>query len=77
MASGATCLSLSLARLQTLAPDMQRVALSATVADPDDYRAWLAPDGDIDLVRLVEGEAAAEPDSDDPASGRTRAVGGA
>jgi ATP-dependent helicase Lhr and Lhr-like helicase len=55
-------LSLSLARLQTLAPDMQRVALSATVADPDDYRAWLAPDGDIDLVRLVEGEAAAEPD---------------
>lgn len=55
-------LSLSLARLQTLAPDMQRVALSATVADPDDYRAWLAPNGDIDLVRLVEGEAAAEPD---------------
>ncbi len=55
-------LSLSLARLQTLAPDMQRIALSATVADPDDYRAWLAPDGDIDLVRLVEGEAAAEPD---------------
>lgn len=55
-------LSLSLARLQTLSADMQRVALSATVADPDDYRAWLAPDGDIDLVRLVEGEAAAEPD---------------
>ena len=55
-------LSLSLARLQTLAPDMQRVALSATVADPDDYRAWLAPNGDIDRVRLVEGEAAAEPD---------------
>jgi ATP-dependent helicase Lhr and Lhr-like helicase len=55
-------LSLSLARLQTLAPDMQRVALSATVSDPDDYRAWLAPDGDINLVRLVEGEAAAEPD---------------
>jgi ATP-dependent Lhr-like helicase len=55
-------LSLSLARLQTLAPDLQRVALSATVADPDDYRAWLAPYGDIDEVRLVEGEAAAEPD---------------
>ena len=55
-------LSLSLARLQTLAPDMQRVALSATVADPDDYRAWLAPDGDIDTVRLVVGESAAEPD---------------
>ncbi|MFM2236171.1 MAG: hypothetical protein RL209_205, partial [Pseudomonadota bacterium] len=55
-------LSLSLARLQTLAPDMQRVALSATVADPDDYRAWLAPHGDMDQVRLVAGEAAAEPD---------------
>ena len=55
-------LSLSLARLQTLAPALQRVALSATVADPDDYRAWLAPNGDIDQVRLVEGEAAAEPD---------------
>jgi ATP-dependent helicase Lhr and Lhr-like helicase len=55
-------LSLSLARLQTLAPAMQRVALSATVADPDDYRAWLAPGGDINSVRLVEGEAAAEPD---------------
>ena len=33
---------------------MERVALSATVADPDDYRAWLAPDGDIDLVQLVD-----------------------
>lgn len=55
-------LNLGLARLQVLAPQMQRVALSATVSDPDDYRAWLAPDGDIDLVRLVEGEAAAEPD---------------
>lgn len=55
-------LSLSLARLQTLAPALQRVALSATVADPDDYRAWLAPNGDVDQVRLVEGEAAAEPD---------------
>ncbi len=55
-------LSLSLARLQTISPDMQRVALSATVADPDDYRAWLAPFGDIQQVTLVEGAAAAEPD---------------
>ncbi|MGB5076389.1 MAG: DEAD/DEAH box helicase, partial [Sphingorhabdus sp.] len=54
-------LSLSLARLQALSPTVQRVALSATVSDPDDYRAWLAPDGDINLVRLVEGEPAAEP----------------
>ena len=55
-------LSLSLARLQGIAPDMQRVALSATVADADAYRAWLAPYGDIGAVRLVEGEAAADPD---------------
>ena len=55
-------LCLSLARLQTLSPQMQRVALSATVSDPDDYRTWLAPDGDIDSVRLVVGEVAAEPD---------------
>ena len=54
-------LSLCLARLQALSPKMQRVALSATVSDPDAYRAWLAPYGDIDAVRLVEGEAAAEP----------------
>jgi ATP-dependent helicase Lhr and Lhr-like helicase len=57
-------LALSLARLQAIAPAMQRVALSATVADADDYRAWLAPFGDIDTVALVEGEAAAEPHLD-------------
>jgi ATP-dependent helicase Lhr and Lhr-like helicase len=55
-------LSLSLARMQKLSPQMQRVGLSATIADPDAYRAWLAPYGDMDAVRLVEGEAAAEPD---------------
>jgi ATP-dependent Lhr-like helicase len=55
-------LSLCLARLQALAPDMRRVALSATVADPDSYRAWLAPDGDIDAVDLVLGEPGADPD---------------
>jgi ATP-dependent helicase Lhr and Lhr-like helicase len=55
-------LSLSLARLQALAPGVQRVALSATVSDADAYRAWLAPFGDINQVRLVQGEAAAEPD---------------
>jgi ATP-dependent helicase Lhr and Lhr-like helicase len=55
-------LSLSLARLQKLSPQMQRVGLSATIADPDAYRAWLAPYGDIDAVRLVEGEPAADPD---------------
>ncbi len=55
-------LSLSLARLQSLAPDLRRVGLSATVADPDAYRGWLAPHGDEDLVDLVLGEPGADPD---------------
>lgn len=55
-------LSLSMSRLQALAPGLRRVGLSATVADPDAYRSWLAPDADMDLVRLVEGEPGAEPD---------------
>jgi ATP-dependent Lhr-like helicase len=54
-------LSLCMARLQAIAPAMRRVALSATVADADGYRAWLAPDGDIDTVSLVEGEPGADP----------------
>ncbi len=54
-------LALSLARLQRIAPSLRRVALSATVADADGYRAWLAPDGDIDRVRLVLGEPGADP----------------
>lgn len=54
-------LSLSMARLQTINPALRRVALSATVADVDAYRAWLAPDGDIDTVAGVLGEAGAEP----------------
>ncbi len=54
-------LSLALARLQTITPGFRRVALSATVADPDGYRAWLAPDGDIGAVTLVEGEKGADP----------------
>ena len=52
-------LALSLARLQMLAPDVRRAALSATVADPDAFRGWLAPWGDIDSVALVEGEPGA------------------
>ncbi len=55
-------LSLAMARLQAIAPGMRRVALSATVANPDGYRAWLAPDGDIDLVTTVQGESGADPD---------------
>ena len=49
-------LALCLSRLQRLAPEMRRVALSATVADPDAYRAWLAPAGEIDAVDLVRGD---------------------
>ena len=55
-------LALSLARLQALAPAMQRVALSATVADPEAYRAWLGPGGRADAVTLVEGEPGAPPE---------------
>ena len=55
-------LALSLARLQALAPAMQRVALSATLADPDAFRGWLAPWGEIDCVTLVEGEKGADPE---------------
>jgi ATP-dependent Lhr-like helicase len=55
-------LSLSLSRLQTLAPDLRRVALSATVADPDNYRGWLSSDGDIDAVELVQGDPGAKAD---------------
>ncbi|HKR93679.1 DEAD/DEAH box helicase, partial [Novosphingobium sp.] len=54
-------LALSLARLQTISPGLQRAALSATLADPDAYRGWIAPWGDIDAVTQVEGEPAAAP----------------
>src|SRR5690606_34141995 len=54
-------LALCLARLQTIAPALQRAALSATVADPQAFREWLAPWGEIDAVTLVEGEKGAEP----------------
>src|SRR4029078_3633225 len=55
-------LSLSRPRLQTLAPGLRRVGLSATISDPDAYRSWLAPDADMELVDLVLGDPGAEPD---------------
>ncbi len=60
-------LALSLARLQTLAPDMQRVALSATLANPLSYQEWLAPQtadgtGEICAADLVLGEEGAPAD---------------
>jgi ATP-dependent helicase Lhr and Lhr-like helicase len=55
-------LSLSMSRLQKLAPGLRRVGLSATISDPDAYRGWLAPDADVELVDLVIGDPGAEPD---------------
>src|SRR5918993_3721002 len=55
-------LALGLARLQAIAPDLQRAALSATVADPEGFRGWLAPWGDVDSVAMVEGEPGAPPE---------------
>ncbi|WP_375289868.1 ligase-associated DNA damage response DEXH box helicase [Qipengyuania sp.] len=52
-------LALALSRLQSISPGMQRAALSATLADPESFREWLAPWGDIDSVDLVQGEAGA------------------
>ena len=52
-------LALALSRLQALAPGLRRVALSATVADPEAFRGWLAPWGDIDSAALVIGEEGA------------------
>src|SRR3954464_10006427 len=55
-------LSLAMARLQKLAPDLRRVGLSATISDPDAYRSWLAPDADMETVDLVLGDRGAEPE---------------
>jgi ATP-dependent helicase Lhr and Lhr-like helicase len=50
-------LSLCMGRLQTIAPAMRRVALSATVAGEADYQRWLSDDP----VRLVKGDPGAPP----------------
>jgi len=58
-------LALGLARLQKYAPEMRRVALSATVDDPDVIRDWLAPHPSLPRgegsVVLVRGDPGAEP----------------
>src|SRR5947207_4636263 len=53
-------LSLSLSRLQAIAPGLRRVSLSATVADPEAFQGWLAPHGDAGLVDVVLGDPGAE-----------------
>jgi ATP-dependent Lhr-like helicase len=57
-------LSLGLARLYTLAPDLTGVGLSATVAEPDDLRRFLVPQGEqgAALADLVVAEGGAMPD---------------
>lgn len=57
-------LSLALARMQRLAPNLRRVGLSATVADEAAHARWLAPGADENAVRLVRGEAGAAPHID-------------
>jgi ATP-dependent Lhr-like helicase len=54
-------LSLAMARLQRISPTLRRIGLSATVAEPADYRKWLAADGRGDAVRLVLGDPGAKP----------------
>jgi ATP-dependent Lhr-like helicase len=61
--SAATCSPVAGAAA-AIAPDLRRVGLSATVADPDAYRSWLAPDADMDEVDVVLGDPGAEPELD-------------
>ena len=55
-------LALALTRLQALSSTLQRIALSATLADPDAFKGWLAPHGDRGSVALVLGERGAPPE---------------
>lgn len=57
-------LNLAMARLQALCPNLRRVGLSATIADPEAYQGWLAPDADADSVTRVQGDPGAEPHVD-------------
>lgn len=57
-------LSLGLARLRQLAPAMQAIGLSATVADPMDLQRWLAPqrEGENNHAGLITVTGGARPD---------------
>ncbi len=60
-------LALALARLHAMAPQCQRVALSATLANPLSFQEWLAPQtddgtGEIRAADLVLGEKGAPAD---------------
>ncbi len=53
-------LSLGLGRLQRFAPEMRRVALSATVDDPEMIAGWLKP-SPLAPVTIVKGDPGAPP----------------
>lgn len=53
-------LALDIARLQTFAPNLRRVGLSATVDDPDVIRRWMGRGGEA-AVDLVTGPGGAAP----------------
>ncbi|WP_420391825.1 ligase-associated DNA damage response DEXH box helicase [Acuticoccus sp.] len=59
-------LALGIARLRRHAPDLRTVGLSATVAQPDELRGWLAAqpggDEDVPLADLIVVEGGAKPD---------------
>jgi ATP-dependent Lhr-like helicase len=58
-------LALGLARLRAIAPNVRMVGLSATVADPDELRAWLMPQtpgAPAALSELVTVGGGAKPD---------------
>src|SRR3546814_20454447 len=59
---GGEFVSVALARLQAIAAGLRRVGLAATIAEPAQYAAWLAPDSRGETVTIVEGEAGADPD---------------
>jgi len=57
-------LSLGLARLRTLRPQLKTIGLSATVSNPDDLRRWLVrqpPLGEIATSQLIKLEGGAKP----------------
>ena len=54
-------LALDLARLSTLAPNMRRVGLSATVDDPEVIKRWMAGPRGPETIELVTGPAGAAP----------------
>ena len=73
-------LNLALARLQTYAPRLRRVGLSATVHDPDMLRRWLVAQGNARPLPLDGGGAGVGADGGAPSgrgSGRQPSGGGA